>query len=213
MKNEIGRKITSLTLMTIMIAGGLTFAIPGVMPAAHAQANANLFVSVEDSVFPDRFGGPMVVEVVINDPDLKDTDETETEPDVTVNGDKLRMVQNTDGNWYAYFTDTSMALAADASSTLAGTGLDFGVFCDGVSAGTYAGLGAAGLSDTFAVAFPVSDTVGTLVIGGGVINGIDVFPSCAAFVPDVTAGVIISNVVRENSTVTPALGLTVPKGH
>ena len=73
MNNEIGRKITSLTLMTIMIAGGMTFAIPGVMPAAYAQANANLFVSVEESVITDRFGGPMVVEVVVNDPDLKDT--------------------------------------------------------------------------------------------------------------------------------------------
>ncbi len=47
MKNEIGRKITSLTLMTIMVAGGLTFAIPGVMPSAYA-ANANLFVSAEN---------------------------------------------------------------------------------------------------------------------------------------------------------------------
>ena len=32
MKNEIGRKITSLTLMTIMFAGGLTLAIPGFLP-------------------------------------------------------------------------------------------------------------------------------------------------------------------------------------
>ena len=32
MKNEIGRKLTSLTLMTIMFAGGLTLAIPGMMP-------------------------------------------------------------------------------------------------------------------------------------------------------------------------------------
>ncbi len=113
MNNEIGRKITSLTLMTIMIAGGMTFALPGVMPVAHAQANANLFVSVEESFSSDRFGGAMVVEVVVNDPDLKDTDEAETEPDVTVNGKILRMAQATDGNWYAYFTDLTMALAAD----------------------------------------------------------------------------------------------------
>ena len=32
MKNEIGRKITSLTLMTIMFAGGMTLAIPGFLP-------------------------------------------------------------------------------------------------------------------------------------------------------------------------------------
>ncbi len=114
MNNEIGRKITSLTLMTIMIAGGMTFGIPGVMPAASAAANANLFVSVEESYSPDRWGGAMDVEVVINDPDLKDTDETETEPDVTVNGKILRMVQATEGNWYAYFNDATMANAADA---------------------------------------------------------------------------------------------------
>ncbi len=181
MNNEIGRKITSLTLMTIMIAGGMTFAIPGVMPAAHAAANANLFVSVEDSVFPDRFGGPMVVEVVVNDPDLKDTDESETEPDVTVNGDKLRMVQATDGNWYAYFTDTTMALAADSTSTLNGTSLDFGVFCDAASAGPYANLGVGGLADTFAVAFPFGDSAEELANDAA---GIDPFTgvinTCAA---------------------------------
>ena len=50
MNNELGRKITSLTLMTIMVAGGLTIAFPGVMPEAMA-ANANLFVSAENSQF------------------------------------------------------------------------------------------------------------------------------------------------------------------
>ena len=94
MNNEIGRKITSLTLMTIMVAGGMTFAVPGMMPAAHA-ANANLFVSAEKNQFNNYFGGPMVIEVVINDPDIKDTDEAKGEPDVTVNGKILRMVQAT----------------------------------------------------------------------------------------------------------------------
>src|SRR3989337_1761754 len=134
MNNEIGRKITSLTLMTIMIAGSLTFAIPGVMPEAHAQANANLFVSVEDSFKPDRFGGAMVVEVVVNDPDLKDTDEAESEPDVTVNGKRLRMVQATDGNWYAYVADLTMAKNADIISTAAATSLDFGKGCTALGA-------------------------------------------------------------------------------
>ena len=31
MNNEIGRKITSLTLMTIMLAGGMTIAAPSMM--------------------------------------------------------------------------------------------------------------------------------------------------------------------------------------
>ena len=71
------------------MAGSMTFAFPGAMPQAHAAANANLFVSVENSFKPDRFGGAMVVEVVVNDPALKDTDQAESEPDVTVNGKHL----------------------------------------------------------------------------------------------------------------------------
>ena len=35
MKNELGRKITSLTLMTIMFAGGMTIAAPSFMPEAY----------------------------------------------------------------------------------------------------------------------------------------------------------------------------------
>jgi hypothetical protein len=65
-KSELGRKITSLTLMTIMVAGGLTFAFPGVMPEAMA-ANANLYVSAENSNFSNTMVGPQVVEVVVID--------------------------------------------------------------------------------------------------------------------------------------------------
>ena len=130
MNNELGRKITSLTLMTIMVAGGMTFAAPGFMPAAHA-ANANLFVSAENSQFNNYFGGPMVVEIVVSDPDLRDTDQLVGEPDVTLNGKIVRMVQATDGNWYAYFADRVQAQAADGTQAnlAAGNGLDFGEFC------------------------------------------------------------------------------------
>src|SRR3990172_10621952 len=190
MNNEIGRKITSLTLMTIMIAGGMTFALPGAMPVAHAQANANLFVSVEESFSPDRFGGAMVVEVVVNDPDLKDTDEAETEPDVTVNGKTLRMAQATDGNWYAYFTDKTMANAADALAGFTGTGLDFGAGCTAAGALTVTGVS---FSDTVGVYLPreVDGTPGTL-------------EGCGAVAPN------HNNVIRENKTLTdfPALGGT-----
>ena len=116
MNNELGRKITSLTLMTIMVAGGMTFAIPGVMPAAHA-ANANLFVSAENSQFDNYMSGPQVIEVVVIDSDINDTDEAKGEPDVTVNGKILRMVQGVDGNWYGYFADETMADTADATTT------------------------------------------------------------------------------------------------
>ena len=122
MNNEIGRKLTSLTLMTIMIAGGLTFAVPGVMPAAHA-ANANLFVSAENSQFDNYMSGPQVIEVVVIDSDINDTDEAKGEPDVTVNGKVLRMTQAVDGNWYGYFADRDMAETADATTTTIQTDL------------------------------------------------------------------------------------------
>ena len=133
MKNEIGRKITSLTLMTIMIAGGMTFAVPGMIPAAHA-ANANLFVSAENSQFDNYMSGPQVIEVVIIDSDINDTDEAKGEPDVNVNGATLRMVQAVDGNWYGYFADVVQAQIADRSANInggiPGEGLDFGTFCN-----------------------------------------------------------------------------------
>jgi hypothetical protein len=90
--------------MTIMLAGGLTFAVPGAMPEAMA-ANANLYVSAENSQFDNYMTGPQVVEVVVIDENIDETNEARGEPDVTVNGAKLRMVQTTDGNWYGYFAE------------------------------------------------------------------------------------------------------------
>jgi hypothetical protein len=75
--------------MTIMVAGGLTIAFPGVMPEAMA-ANANLFVSAENSQFNNRISGPQVVEIVVIDTDINETDQNYGEPDVTVNGKKSK---------------------------------------------------------------------------------------------------------------------------
>jgi len=103
MKNEIERKLTSLILMTIMVAGGMTFGFAPMVPEAFAQSNANLFVSAENSQFDNYMSGPQVIEIVVIDPDIDDTDEAKGEPDVTVNGKIVRMTQAVDGNWYAYF--------------------------------------------------------------------------------------------------------------
>ena len=121
---DITKKITSLTLMAIMVAGGMTFAVPGIMPAAEA-ANANLFVSAENSQFNNYMAGPQVIEVVIIDSNISDTDESKGEPDVTVNGRILRMVQAVDGNWYGYFADQTQVETADLLGNN-GAGLDFG---------------------------------------------------------------------------------------
>ena len=124
MNNEIGRKITSLTLMTIMLAGGMTIAFPGFTPDAYA-ANANLIVSAENT--GGDVDGAQVIEIVVIDEDIS------ASPDITVNGDAVRMTKALDGNWYAYIADTSEVLAVDNDADgveLTGTdvvsGLDFG---------------------------------------------------------------------------------------
>ena len=163
MNNEIGRKITSLTLMTIMLAGGMVIAAPSMMPVAHA-ANANLFVSAENSQFDNYMSGPQVIEVVVIDSDIDDTDEAKGEPDVTINGKILRMVQAVDGNWYGYFADRDMASKADATADnndgRVGSGLDFGTLC------------ATGDTTDAAIGFNVDDTVGiAMPFNGNVTDG------------------------------------------
>ena len=64
MKNELGRKITSLTIMTIMVAGGVTFAVPGFMPEAIADEKL-MYVSVENPDFGNEFGGGQIVEIIV----------------------------------------------------------------------------------------------------------------------------------------------------
>ena len=88
-------------------------------------SNLNLFVSAENSLFENHFSGSMVVEVIIRDSDISETDKDKGEPDVTINGKVLRMVQGSDGNWYAYFANAEKAKQADqiASTGLAGKSL------------------------------------------------------------------------------------------
>ena len=89
-----------------------------------------LYVSAENSQFDNYMSGPQVIEVVVVDDDIGNTDEAEYEPDVTVNGKVLRMVQAVDGNWYGYFADRNMAQIADSTAILEnGVGLDYGDFC------------------------------------------------------------------------------------
>ena len=133
MNNELGRKITSLTLMTIMVAGGMTFAAPGMVPAAHA-ANATLFVSAESSMFENMFFGAQVIEIVISDPLIASLDDAHGSPDVEVNGDDVVMLQASDGSWYAYIADSDFAIIADEADATAENGLNFGLACSGDSA-------------------------------------------------------------------------------
>ena len=119
MNNELYRKLTSITLMTIMFAGGMTIAIPGETPTAVAQTNT---LSVSASA-AGVFGGAQVIEIVIDDPDLDEVgdDRTEGVPDVEVDGDRLTMTQAITGKWYAYvaasaFVESGLEGAQDDTS-------------------------------------------------------------------------------------------------
>ena len=134
MKNEIGRKITSLTLMTIMLAGGMTIAFPGFTPDAYA-VNANLLVSAENT--GGYIDGAQVVEILVIDDDLAST----SSPDVTVNGDAVAMTRTADGNWYAYIVDSEEALKVDRVTGAAINDLTSPANTSGIEFGDYVLVG------------------------------------------------------------------------
>jgi hypothetical protein len=177
-----------------MLAGGLTFAVPGVMPEAMA-ANANLYVSAENSQYDNTMTGPQVVEVVVIDSDINSLDDVHGEPTVTVNSKKLRMGQATDGNWYGYFADVQMAQLADyvAVNSGNGKGLDFGTFCSPSGATTHSGIT---FTETKGVAFP-NAYVGAN--GTSSWNVTEVADGCQAFtgVAATSSSNGTNNVVRE----------------
>jgi len=166
------------------------------VPEASAQANANLFVSAEDSRTNNYFWGPMVIEVRINDSDISNTNGAVGEPDVTVNGKILRMIQATNGDWYAYFADRVQAQIADSTS-VSGDGLDFGSFCDRIYT---------------IVGFDVSDTVGIAVNGlvAGGIQGTDSITKSKCEKPPKAGSV--SNVVEKPPDPNPGNGDNIAPG-
>jgi hypothetical protein len=137
--------------------------------------------------------GPQVIEVVVIDSDINDTDEAKGEPDVTVNGKTLRMVQSVDGNWYGYFADKTMAQTADqtvvdATGTF-GEGLDFGQFCGPTT----------NISGTTAVV-SVTDTEGIATGGNPVTGGTNGTTAIAVCSGGFTTG-DTQNVIREEKDV------------
>lgn len=113
-------------ILSLVVAGSI------LITDSYASHNPNLFVSAENKRFENHFAGSQVVEVIVREPNLNDLDEGKGEPDVTINGKQLRMVQATDGNWYAYFANIDAAKNADEivkNNGIAGKGLDFGIFC------------------------------------------------------------------------------------
>src|SRR3972149_7478727 len=148
-------RVNLIKACLIIIASMLLFPIFSSFNA-EATHNPHLFVSAENPFYDNHFAGSMVIEVVVSDPDYNDIGEAEGEPDVTLNGNDLRMVQATDGKWYAYFANINAAKRADQIVLDAGLGavgksLDFGVFCSSNTASSILGVG---FSDTEGVAVP-----------------------------------------------------------
>ena len=98
MKNDIIRKLTSLTLMSIMVAGGLTFAIPGALPHAVAESATSGQLTVSTT----QFGGEQILEIIVDDPKIAEVGVTHPQLSIDVGDDEVRMYQASTGDWYAY---------------------------------------------------------------------------------------------------------------
>jgi hypothetical protein len=70
MKNEIGRKLTSLTIMAIMFAGGMAIGVPSFMPEAASDLSVTSGLL---TVSTTTLQGAAILEIVVNDPDNSDT--------------------------------------------------------------------------------------------------------------------------------------------
>ena len=171
MKNELGRKITSLTIMTIMVAGGLTFAVPGMMPGAEADHTTYLYVSAENAEFANTFGGAQVVEVVVRDPMISSTTQGESGmPKVEINGDKFMMTQGSDGAWYGYTANSATVTTADALGD--DYGLEYGTTCTSSTATTAIGQDDTTIFDDVSAVWvsaedcSLAGTTDVIVVGG-----------------------------------------------
>ena len=122
MKNEIGRKLTSLTIMAIMFAGGMAIGVPSFMPEAASDLSETSGLL---TVSTTTLQGVAVLEIVVNDPDNSDTTGDVTALVTTVGGTDYDMTQATNGKWYAYVVDASQSKLFDMD---AGQGLEFGQF-------------------------------------------------------------------------------------
>ena len=158
------RKYSGITLMAIMVAGGLTFAIPGADPvfAEVSTTNPHLYVSAEGQNPNNMFGEGNIIEVIIRDDTIGDTDKSAVEPEVTVNGADLRMLQTANGDWRAYIADASAIGDIDKAApecppdpdivciALAQIGqLDYGEYCSADTAAAMSGLDLSGSSGVY----------------------------------------------------------------
>nr|AIF25086.1 hypothetical protein [uncultured marine thaumarchaeote SAT1000_44_H06] len=123
MKNEIGRKLTSLTIMAIMFAGGLTVAAPSLTPGVFADFGETDGMLSVSSVY---IQGGAILEIVVNDPAVSATDVSVSNgPVVTMDGTDYITNQGSNGKWYVYAVDDSISTDLDDNSD----GMEYGVQC------------------------------------------------------------------------------------
>ena len=123
MKNEIGRKLTSLTIMAIMFAGGMTVAAPSFMPGVFADFSETDGMLSVSSVY---IQGAAILEIVVNDPAVSGTDsDIANGPEVSIGGTSYITNQGSNGKWYVYAVDKSQSVLLDAD----GDGMEYGIQC------------------------------------------------------------------------------------
>ncbi|MBU12870.1 MAG: hypothetical protein CMH71_00565, partial [Nitrosopumilales archaeon] len=158
MKNEIGRKLTSLTIMAIMFAGGMTVAAPSFMPGVFADFSETDGMLSVSSVY---IQGAAILEIVVNDPAVSGTDsDIANGPSVSIGGNSYALNQGSNGKWYVYAVDKSQSVLLDAD----GDGMEYGIQCTvglGINTGTIEATAEVGKGDK-GVANIIGDTDYTL---------------------------------------------------
>ena len=123
MKNEIGRKLTSLTIMAIMFAGGMAIGVPSFMPEAASDLSSTSGLLTVSST---TIQGAAILEIVVNDPDYSDTTvDISATPTVEFGGQDYNLNQATNGKWYVYIVDNSVSSLFDVDTN----GQEFGIKC------------------------------------------------------------------------------------
>ena len=198
MNKELGRKITSLTLMTIMLTwtAAMGFSMT-FMPEAEA-ANQYLWVSAEDAGGNNFYGG-QVLEIVVTDPAINRLDEAYGMPDVTIDGKKVIMAQGVDGSWYAYIADGKKATTIDKNYAEVedGRGADYGRLCKNNTPLEYGPATTAGTNKAVASLIP-SESRGVFIP----------YQLANATVPNANGGVITQIGAATQSSYTQGTGIT-----
>jgi len=173
--------------------------IGGIIPLSFSS-NPNLFVTpeIEQSGI---FYGHQVVGVMVVDSDISETDEAKGEPDVTVNGKTLRMIQSVDGNWYGYFASRDHAIFADG---VLDNGINFGKFCHD-STLILDGANNVDVFDTVGIAIDVSSN--SSVEGSDVKFPPDPIPSTATCDSIDNPGSVGMNVIDDIPPINPDNGI------